>query len=84
MIGVPLDSIWLDIEHTHEKRYLEWDENKFPDPSRLQARLNSRGRQLIVIVDPHLKVDASYAAYREATEKNLLVFDAQATPFQGC
>lgn len=83
VVGVPLDSIWLDIEHTLDKRYLEWDENKFPDPSRLHARLGSRGRKLVTIADPHLKADAGYSLYREANEHNMLVIGSKGTPFKG-
>ena len=51
VIGVPLDSIWLDIEHTLDKRYLEWDENKFPDPSRLYARLYRRFDDIDIAIE---------------------------------
>ena len=73
----------MDIEHTYDKRYLEWDENKFPDPSRLLARLKSRGRRMVVIVNPHLKADGGYAAFREANEKNLLIYGPKGEPFKG-
>ena len=28
---IPVDVIWLDIEHTNGKRYFTWDKQKFPD-----------------------------------------------------
>ena len=28
---IPVDVIWLDIEHTNGKRYFTWDAQKFPD-----------------------------------------------------
>ena len=28
---IPVDVIWLDIEHTDGKRYFTWDKQKFPD-----------------------------------------------------
>ena len=83
VIGVPLESIWLDIDHTYDKRYLEWDEAKFPDASRLVTRLKSRGRRLVPIVDPHLKVDGGYSVYREANEKNLLIYGPKGDTYQG-
>lgn len=29
---IPVDAIWLDIEHTDGKRYFTWDLKKFPNP----------------------------------------------------
>lgn len=32
---IPLDAIWLDIEHTDAKRYFTWDPNKFSKPKEM-------------------------------------------------
>ena len=28
---IPMDVMWLDIEHTDGKKYFTWDARKFPD-----------------------------------------------------
>ena len=28
---IPMDIMWLDIEHTDGKKYFTWDARKFPD-----------------------------------------------------
>lgn len=43
---IPYDVIWLDIEHTDGKRYMTWDEVKFPDPVKMQDNLAKKGRKV--------------------------------------
>jgi alpha 1,3-glucosidase len=81
--NIPYDVIWLDIEHTDGKRYMTWDLDQFPDPAGLQKYIASRGRRMIVIVDPHLKVDSEYAVYQGAKDGGLLVRHASGKDFEG-
>lgn len=52
--------MWLDIEHTNEKRYFTWDQDQFPNPSKLLDHMSSFGRKMVTIVDPHIKRDSKY------------------------
>lgn len=52
---MPCDAIWLDIEYTDSKKYFTWDPHAFPNPEQMAATLNKTGRNLVVIIDPHLK-----------------------------
>ncbi|KAM9294456.1 neutral alpha-glucosidase C [Gastrophryne carolinensis] len=81
---IPYDVIWLDIEHTNGKRYFTWDANRFPDPVKMQEKLRQKGRKLVVISDPHIKVDPDYYLYSEAKEKGYFVKDNnKITVFEG-
>lgn len=40
---LPYDVLWLDIDHTDEKKYLTWDKTAFPDPAAMQQRLAETG-----------------------------------------
>lgn len=42
---IPMDVIWLDIEHTDGKRYLTWNKNKFSDPIAMQQVLEKKSRK---------------------------------------
>lgn len=53
--GIPYDTLWLDIEYTDDKKYFTWDPKQFPDPDAMMAKMDATGRNLVVIVDPHLK-----------------------------
>ncbi|KAI8336265.1 glycosyl hydrolases family 31-domain-containing protein [Chlamydoabsidia padenii] len=62
----PYDVIWLDIEYTDDKKYFTWDQAKFPNPIGMEEKLDHKGRQLVVIVDPHIKRAHNYRTCDEA------------------
>ncbi|XP_061467295.1 neutral alpha-glucosidase C isoform X2 [Rhineura floridana] len=81
---IPYDVMWLDIEHTDGKRYFTWDKEKFGNPERLQKQiLMKKKRKLVVILDPHIKVDPLYTIYSEAKEKGYYVKDHKGKDFEG-
>lgn len=43
---IPYDVIWLDIDHTDDKRYFTWDPKLFPDPVGLQRHLEKKKRKV--------------------------------------
>jgi len=81
--GIPYDVIWLDIEHTDGKRYFTWDYTKFPDPEGLQNKIALKGRKMVTIVDPHIKVDNNYYVYKEAKDQDFFVHNNNDKPFDG-
>lgn len=52
---IPYDTIWLDIEYAESKKYFTWLPENFPDPNLMLEKLDRTGRNLVVIVDPHIK-----------------------------
>lgn len=80
---IPVDVLWLDIEHTDGKRYFTWDEQMFPEPEAMQRDLEHKGRHLITIVDPHIKADAEFEVYKELTEGRMAVLDHHKQIFSG-
>ncbi|KAI5962047.1 ROT2 [Candida theae] len=52
---IPYDTIWLDIEYADNKKYFTWDSENFGDPAHMLKVLNRTGRNLAVIIDPHIK-----------------------------
>jgi alpha 1,3-glucosidase len=80
---LPMDVMWLDIEHTENKRYFTWDPVKFPHPEEMMENLSKYGRKLVTIVDPHIKIDAGYHIYTEAKELDLFVKDKTGNAIDG-
>lgn len=62
---MPCDVIWLDIEHTDGKKYMTWDDSRFPDPVNMLKSVSSVGRKMVTIVDPHVKRDSEYDLHNQ-------------------
>ncbi|KAJ3342819.1 hypothetical protein HDU93_000949 [Gonapodya sp. JEL0774] len=80
---IPMDVLWLDIEHTDSKKYFTWDSVKFPNPKDMLSKLAVKGRQMVTITDPHVKKDSGYFLYQEAQEKGLQMLTKDKTEFDG-
>lgn len=76
-LQIPCDTIWLDIDHTDDKKYFTWDHDKFPKPEEMQNILWRRsGRRMVTITDPHIKDAPDYFVFEEAQEKKLFVLQS--------
>jgi alpha 1,3-glucosidase len=80
---MPYDVIWLDIEHTDNKKYFTWNSDKFPDPDVMLANLTARGKKMVTIIDPHIKRDDNYYVHQEAKSQSLYVKDANNNDYEG-
>jgi alpha 1,3-glucosidase len=70
---IPYDTIWLDIEYAASKKYFTWNEETFPNPEHMLKVLDRTGRNLVVIVDPHIKT--GYDVSNELIEQQLTIND---------
>ncbi|EDO17561.1 hypothetical protein Kpol_534p42 [Vanderwaltozyma polyspora DSM 70294] len=77
----PFDFIWLDLEYTDDKKYFTWKPNSFPNPKRLLNKLARLGRQLVVLIDPHLKLN--YFVSDSVVEDQGCVYNSEGDPFIG-
>uniref|UniRef100_UPI000B4C5CBC neutral alpha-glucosidase AB n=1 Tax=Lonchura striata TaxID=40157 RepID=UPI000B4C5CBC len=80
---LPLDVLWLDIEHADGKRYFTWDPAKFPNPRGMLERLAARKRRMVSIVDPHIKVDGGYRVHTELRARGLFVKTKDGNDYEG-
>ncbi|KAJ3125695.1 hypothetical protein HK098_008287 [Nowakowskiella sp. JEL0407] len=80
---IPVDVIWLDIEHTDGKKYFTWDKTKFPNPIEMQNKLAAHGRKMVNIVDPHIKIANDYPVFGDAKTQGLFVKDRSGGVFDG-
>jgi len=79
---IPMDVMWLDIDHTDSMKYFTWDPVRFADPVMMQKILAKFGRSLVTIIDPHIKVDNDYLIYKTLREKDLFVKDGDNHVFE--
>jgi alpha-glucosidase len=72
---IPCDVIYLDIDYMDGYRIFTWNTKNFPDPARMIADLGKDGFKVAVIVDPGIKVDSTYPAYRSGLAgKNFVTY----------
>ncbi|KAK9173464.1 Alpha glucosidase-like family 31 glycosyl hydrolase [Cryptosporidium meleagridis] len=62
---IPLDSIWLDIEHLNKRKCFTWNVENFKNVPEMLGELDIKGRNLIVIADPHISIDENYHVYNK-------------------
>lgn len=55
----------------------------FSDPVGMQSNLSATDRKLVVIIDPHIKVETGYFVYDEALANGYFVKDASGVVFEG-
>jgi len=72
-LKIPYDCIWLDIDHTNEKKYFTWNPKSFKNMKPLLQKLNDNKRFFVTIIDPHLKADESYEIANKLKESDCLV-----------
>ena len=78
---IPYDFIWLDLEYTDDKKFFTWKPNAFPNPQRMLKKLKKLGRNLVGLIDPHLKVH--YFASELVEEKGVSVHNHQNQSYHG-
>ncbi len=71
--SIPCDVIYLDIDYMDGYRIFTFNKKNFPDPKKLTTDLAAQGFKIAVIVDPGIKVDSAYEAYRTGLSKGIFV-----------
>ncbi|GJQ88222.1 hypothetical protein Trydic_g13214 [Trypoxylus dichotomus] len=78
----PLDVLWLDIDYTDAYQYFTWNYTAFPDPVGMQRFINSTGRKVVLIIDPHYKVQEGYLVYETCRDNNYFVKNPDGSDYQ--
>ena len=73
---IPVDVLWLDIEHTDGRRYFTFDKKSFPTPEKMFNEVDYFSRKVVLIVDPHIKRDKNYFVHKAAEEQGLYIRDS--------
>lgn len=81
--GIPLDSIYLDIDYMERYKDFTVDEERFPDLNGLAADMQAEGIHLVPIIDAGVKIEDGYSVYEEGVEKNYFCKNAEGGDFVG-
>src|SRR5262249_17492192 len=72
---IPLDVLYLDIDYMDGYRVFTWSPKDFPEPQKMIADLHGAGVRRVEIVDPGIKIDPAYSAYRSGKDADVFVRD---------
>ncbi|CAH7675916.1 glycosyl hydrolases family 31-domain-containing protein [Phakopsora pachyrhizi] len=80
---IPLDVIWLAIKYPEEHKYFIWNKKAFLEPLKMINELESTGRKLVTIVDPHIKLTTDLYVYKEAVDLGVLCKLPDGSEYEG-
>ncbi|MFV0388617.1 MAG: TIM-barrel domain-containing protein [Pyrinomonadaceae bacterium] len=70
---IPLDAIYFDIDYMAGYRVFTWDNQRFPNPSKLVADLRAQGIHTVLMIDPGIKKDPNYDVYNDGIRADVFV-----------
>jgi alpha-glucosidase (family GH31 glycosyl hydrolase) len=81
---IPVDAIILDLywfgkEMKGTMGNLDWDKDKFPNPTKMIADLNANGVKTVLITEPFVLTTSN--KWKEAVDKKVLAVDKNDKPF---
>ncbi len=81
--AIPCDVLWVDIDYMDGYRSFTFDPVGFPNPRVLNDSLHARGFKSVWMIDPGLKIDEGFFAYREGTLGDHWVTAPEGGPWTG-
>lgn len=81
--GVPLDSIYLDIDYMERYKDFTVDRERFPDLEKLSNDMKTDGIHLVPIIDAGVKIEDGYEVYEEGVKNNYFCKNAEGEDFVG-
>ncbi len=81
--GVPLDSIYLDIDYMERYKDFTVDTERFPDLEKLTSDMKADGIHLVPIIDAGVKIEEGYDVYEEGVENDYFCKNAEGKDFVG-
>lgn len=79
--GIPLDSIYLDIDYMERYKDFTIDRERFPDFEQLVAEMKEQKIHLVPIIDGGVKVEEGYDTYEEGVRNNYFCKDENGEDF---
>ena len=72
-LKIPFDCIWIDIDHTDDKKYFTWNPEHFKNMKPLLQKIKDNNRYFVTIIDPHLKAKDEYPIAKKLKDEDCLV-----------
>ena len=83
--GIPLDTIWLDIDFMDKYKDFTWDEKNFAlkDVQEYLQYLHNRDQRMVLMVDPGIHNLPGYSAWDDGLEMDIFVKNSKGNVFIG-
>lgn len=82
-LGLPLDSVYMDIDYMERFKDFTLNNEAFPDFSAFTREMKEQNVHLVPIIDAAVKVEEGYPVYEEGVEHGYFCKKADGTPFVG-
>lgn len=80
---IPVDALWLDLDHLDDKMYFTYNPYTFADFQKLQDEYDSLERKFVALIDPHLRIDMGYYVFEQAFNQHFLVKTRLDSDYEG-
>jgi alpha-glucosidase len=81
--GIPIDSIYMDIDYMDSYKDFTVNKERFPDLKKLSSDMREQGIHLVPIIDAGVKIEDGYEVYEEGLEKDYFCKNKEGKPFVG-
>lgn len=79
--GIPLDSIYLDIDYMERFKDFTLNDETFPEFPEFVKEMKEKHMHLVPIIDAGVKIEEGYPVYEEGVEKGYFCKDAEGNDF---
>ncbi|WP_268123329.1 TIM-barrel domain-containing protein [Roseivirga pacifica] len=79
---IPADVIYLDIHYMKDYMAFTFDDERFPDPKALIAKLEEQGYKVVIILDPGIATKQGYSTYDSGVEQDIFVKYPDGTKYE--
>ncbi len=81
--GVPLDSVYMDIDYMERFKDFTVDAGRFPDFPEFVEEMSRQHIHLVPIIDAGVKIEKGYPVYEEGLANGYFCKNEDGTPFVG-
>ncbi|MEM7681291.1 MAG: TIM-barrel domain-containing protein [Planctomycetota bacterium] len=80
---IPNDGLWLDIDYMRGYRVFTWNDKHWPKLARQIASIQARGRKVVPILDPGVKIDPRFNVYKSGVKADVFCQNPAGSEFVG-
>jgi alpha-glucosidase len=80
-LGIPLDSVYLDIDYMERYKDFTLNNEAFPDFAQFNEEMKEQNIHLVPIIDAGVKQEEGYSVYEEGLEKGYFCTKEDGSPF---